>query len=173
MILSLQKKISQLHPLTRLISQFSLKAKYCPGPWGDGIIMVSLFHNSSIKGHPHLMLGHLHSLQNHRLKVLLFVLWKERGELSDCISYIKIILCHEGRAVAWLGAMLQLEKSPAPKSPWSTNGRLWSSVAKTLLDNNSTAGFFCLLAVVPKEVFKHVSFRQQSLSKTILHESEH
>lgn len=27
------------------------------------------------------MLGHLHSLQNHCLKVLLLVLWKERGEL--------------------------------------------------------------------------------------------
>lgn len=63
------------------------------------------------------MLGHLHSLQNHRLKVLLFVLWKERGELSDSISYIKIILCHEGRAVAWLGAVLQLEKITHPKEP--------------------------------------------------------
>lgn len=57
------------------------------------------------------MLGHLHSLQNHRLKVLLFVLWKER-ELSDCISYMKRILCREGRAVAWLGAVLQLENHP-------------------------------------------------------------
>jgi len=88
--------------------------------------MASLFHKSSIKGHPHLMLGHLHSLQNHRLKVLLFVLWKERGELSDCISYIKTTLCREGCAVAWLGAVLQAEKSPAPKGPWPRNGRLGS-----------------------------------------------
>lgn len=109
------------------------------------IIMASLFHNSSIKGHPHLMLGHLHSLQNHRLKVLLFVLWKERGELSDCISYIKIILCHEGRAVAWLRAALQLGKSPIPRE---SNGPEMADsgacVAKTLFDNNSTASLFPL-----------------------------
>lgn len=67
------------------------------------------------------MLGHLQSLQNHRFKVLLFVLWKERGELSDCISHIILRLCHEGRAVAWLGAVFQQEKKKVkftcPKEP--------------------------------------------------------
>lgn len=83
--------------------------------------MVSLFHNSSIKGHPHLMLGHLQSLQNHRLKVLLFVLWKERGELSDCISYMEIIRCHEGCAVGWVPCFSR--KLPAPESALARNGR--------------------------------------------------
>lgn len=116
--------------------------------------MLSLFHNSSIKGHPHLMLGHLQSLQNHRLKVLLLVLWKERGELSDCISYIKITLCHEGCAVAWLGAVLWPENDPPQRVPGPETADSGAGVAKTLLDNNSTATLvFHLLPVVLQEVF--------------------
>lgn len=119
-VTSLQKP---LNPEGTHLFQFLLEVKCYPGPWGDGSIMASLFHNSSIKGHPHLMLGHLQSLQNHRFKVLLFVLWKERGELSDCISHIILRLCHEGRAVAWLGAVFQQEKKKkkvkftCPKEP--------------------------------------------------------
>ena len=45
-----------------------------------------------INSHPHLMLGHLQSLQN--LKVLL-VLWKERGELIAPVR-VTSVFGHEG-----------------------------------------------------------------------------
>lgn len=40
------------------------------------------------------MLGHLQSLQNHCLKVLLLVLWKERGELTAFVL-VKSMFGHE------------------------------------------------------------------------------
>lgn len=125
--------------------------------------MASLCHNSSIKGHPHLMLGHLHSLQNHRLKVLLFVLWKERGELSDCISDTKLVLCHEGCAAAWLGA--------APRRPWPSAGQ---ALELTWPRHHQTTAALQLAVYSQghrRSFFKDAAFRQ-SLSSTMLQESE-
>lgn len=53
----------------------------CVSMFGTDVAMFAAMLQAS-KSHPHLMLGHLQSLQNHCLKVLLLVLWKERGELT-------------------------------------------------------------------------------------------
>lgn len=52
----------------------------CVSIFGTDVATFAAILQAS-KSHPHLMLGHLQSLQNHCLKVLLLVLWKERGEL--------------------------------------------------------------------------------------------
>lgn len=56
----------------------------------------SCYKVASIKRHPHLMLGSLHTLQNCRLEVLLLALWKERGDLRDLAPQVQVIWGHEG-----------------------------------------------------------------------------
>ncbi|KAL0607930.1 hypothetical protein AAY473_024535 [Plecturocebus cupreus] len=55
---------------------------------------ASAFRLTSIKGHPHLMLGRIYALQN-SLHVLLLVLRKEKEELTDLIPKMKITFGHE------------------------------------------------------------------------------
>lgn len=52
----------------------------CVSRFGPDVATFAAISQAS-KSHPHLMTGHLQSLQNHCLKVLLLVLWKERLEL--------------------------------------------------------------------------------------------
>ena len=63
----------------------------CVSRFGPEVATFAAIPQAS-KSHPHLMLGHL--LQNHCLKVLLLVLWKERGELI-AFAPVKSGLGHE------------------------------------------------------------------------------
>lgn len=65
----------------------------CVSRFGPDVATFAAISQAS-KSHPHLMLGHLQSLQNHCLKVLLLVLWKERGELI-AFAPVKIVPGHE------------------------------------------------------------------------------